>query len=162
MRPKTLGRLPAQPVIARIMLITAPIPTDTKGLTLGRVVLKLLAAMNDEKQAPGNEARVNPSIMAANKPEESFAFKAAVMLKVAGSRTPVALAPATAITEMPAVKTIAMMTPTIPPILTSFASRLLLQISTPAAPAVAKNPTMAATIANMLAVPPPDSVGVGL
>ena len=35
-------------------------PTETNGLILGMTVLKLLAAMNDEKQAPGNEARVNP------------------------------------------------------------------------------------------------------
>ena len=66
-RPKTLGKLPATLVTARIMLTTAPIPTVMKGLILGIVVLKLLAAIKEEKHAPGNEANVSPIMMAANK-----------------------------------------------------------------------------------------------
>ena len=47
------------------MLTIVPMPTETNGLTLGMTVLKLLAAMNDEKQAPGNAARVRPIMMIA-------------------------------------------------------------------------------------------------
>ncbi len=53
---KTLTRSPATRLTARVMLTMAPIPTERNGLTLGIVVLKLLAAMNEEKQAPGNAA----------------------------------------------------------------------------------------------------------
>ena len=45
------------------MLTTVPMPTERNGLTFGMTVLKLLAAMNDEKQAPGNAARVRPIMM---------------------------------------------------------------------------------------------------
>ena len=38
-----------------MMLTAAPIPTEMNGFTCGRVVLKLLAAMNEEKQ-PGGKA----------------------------------------------------------------------------------------------------------
>ena len=65
MRPNTAGRLAARgtslPVasgtgmMARRMLTRVPRPTETKELTWGMTVLKLLAAMNDEKQAPGIE-----------------------------------------------------------------------------------------------------------
>src|SRR5208337_551142 len=60
MMPKTPPRLPATLVTARMMLTIAPMPTDRNGFTLGRTVLKLLAAMNEEKQAPGKAARVRP------------------------------------------------------------------------------------------------------
>ena|SRR5208282_3625298 len=53
---KTMMALPARPVIASTMLTTVPIPTEMNGLTLGKVVLKLLAAINAEKQAGGNAA----------------------------------------------------------------------------------------------------------
>ena len=49
------------------------------------------------------------------------------------------------------------MIPTYPPIWTSFLSRLLMPKSTPAAPAVAKKPTIAAIIAGSRCSPPPDS-----
>jgi hypothetical protein len=45
------------------MLTMAPIATDKAGATFGMTVLKLLAAMNAEKQAPGNEAIVKPIMM---------------------------------------------------------------------------------------------------
>src|SRR6185369_14236085 len=38
------------------MLTAAPMPTETNGVTFGSVVLKLLAAINEEKQAGGNAA----------------------------------------------------------------------------------------------------------
>ena len=78
-----------------------------------------------------------------------------------GSTTPEASAPATAITEMPAVITIATMTPTMPPMLTSFLFRLLVPKSTPAAPAVAKKPTIAAIMSSMDLNPPPLPVTSG-
>src|SRR5437868_3364729 len=159
--PKTLSRLPAHPVTAIMMLMIAPMPTERKGFTWGMTVLKLLAAMNDEKQAPGNEARVRPIMIVAKRPGESFFSRAAVMLTTEGSMIPVARAPATAMTEMPAVKIMAMMMPTIPPMLTSFLFRLLVQISTPAAPAVAKKPTMAPTISSMDFNPLPESPTAG-
>ena len=37
------------------MEISAPKPTVMNGLIFGIVVLKLLAAMNEEKHAPGND-----------------------------------------------------------------------------------------------------------
>jgi hypothetical protein len=57
-KSETPMRLPATPVIARMMLTIAPIPTERNGFTLGITVLKLFAAMNDEKHAPGNAASV--------------------------------------------------------------------------------------------------------
>ena len=57
----------------------APMPTERNGFTLGMTVLKLLAAMNDEKQAPGNAARVNPIITIAKKLSGSFVASAAVI-----------------------------------------------------------------------------------
>src|ERR1019366_5543944 len=122
----------------------------------GMVVLKLLAAINDEKQAPGKAARVKPIITVANIPGESFFSSAAVILKVAGSTAPVAWAPAITMHETPAVKTMAMMMPTMPPMLTSLLFRLLMQISPPAAPAVAKKPTIALIINSMALKPPSD------
>ena len=50
---KTPAAFPAQPDTARTHAMAAPTPTDRNGFTLGRVVLKLFAAMNDEKQAAG-------------------------------------------------------------------------------------------------------------
>src|ERR1039458_1056692 len=51
---KTMIALPASPVIASAMLTAVPMPTETNGLTLGNVALKLLAAINAEKHAAGN------------------------------------------------------------------------------------------------------------
>src|SRR5208337_4970094 len=53
---KTMIALPARPVIASTMLTTVPMPTETNGFTLGKVVLKLLAAINAEKHAGGKAA----------------------------------------------------------------------------------------------------------
>src|SRR5512140_247605 len=103
MIPNTLGNC-----AAHFPAASAPIPTDTNGLTFGKVVLKLLAAMRDEKHAPGNEANVRPIIRAANNPDESFLPRAAVIVVSVGPIIPAALAPATASTEMPAVKITAM------------------------------------------------------
>jgi len=64
MKRKTFSRLPATPVMARMMLTRAPMPTERNGLTFGMTVLKLFAAMNDEKQAPGKEATVKPIMIA--------------------------------------------------------------------------------------------------
>src|SRR5579875_2997047 len=64
MRPNTAPKSPATRVTAKRMLTKAPKPTDRKELTCGITVLKLLAAMNDEKQAPGKAASVSPIIMA--------------------------------------------------------------------------------------------------
>ena len=80
MMPKTLGRSPATLVIARAMLTIAPMPTEMKGLTLGITVLKLLAAMNEEKQAPGKAASVRPIMMMAKLVGGSFRDRAVVML----------------------------------------------------------------------------------
>ena len=55
-------RLPATPVTARTMLTTVPMPTEMNGFTLGSVVLKLLAAINAEKQAGGKAARASRNI----------------------------------------------------------------------------------------------------
>ena len=60
MIPKTLPSSPATLVTARTMLTIAPMPTEMNGLTLGITVLKLLAAMNEEKHAPGKAASVRP------------------------------------------------------------------------------------------------------
>ena len=53
---KTEITSPAKPETARKILTAVPIPTERKGGTLGSVVLKLLAAMNDEKHAGGKAA----------------------------------------------------------------------------------------------------------
>ena len=119
------------------------------------VVLKLFAAINEEKQAPGKAARVRPIITMANSPGESFFSSAAVIWTTDGSTTPEAWAPAITMHEMPAVRMMAMTMPTMPPMLTSLLFRLPMQISTPAAPAVAKKPTIALIISNMALMPPP-------
>ncbi|OQB89844.1 MAG: hypothetical protein BWX84_02237 [Verrucomicrobia bacterium ADurb.Bin118] len=49
----------ARPVTARMMLTAAPKPTEMNGFTLGNVVLKLFAAMKDEKHADGNAANAS-------------------------------------------------------------------------------------------------------
>src|SRR5512133_2397172 len=90
------------------MLTIAPMPTDTNGLTFGSVVLKLLAAMNEEKQALGKAAMVRAIISTAKSPGASLCCNAAVIWVAEGSMTPAALAPATAMIEIPAVKIIAM------------------------------------------------------
>src|ERR1700733_15096727 len=51
--------LATKPVTARMMLTAAPMPTERKGLTFGSVVLKLFAAINDEKQAGGKAGTAN-------------------------------------------------------------------------------------------------------
>src|ERR1035437_7964807 len=51
---KTMMAWPAKPVMARTMLTAAPMPTEMNGFTPDSVVLKLLAAMNEEKHADGN------------------------------------------------------------------------------------------------------------
>src|ERR1035438_1581545 len=132
-RPKTPAKFPATPVTARMILTTAPSPTEMNGLRFGLVVLKLLAAIKEEKQAPGKAARVKPIITMANIPGESFFSSAAVIWTADASTAPVAWAPAITMHETPAVKTMAMMMPTMPPMLTSLLFRLLMQISTPAA-----------------------------
>ena len=53
---KTMIASPARPVIAKRMLTAAPMPTETNGFTPGNVVLKLFAAMKDEKHAGGKAA----------------------------------------------------------------------------------------------------------
>src|SRR5512137_2418897 len=50
------------PVIARMTLTVVPMPTEMNGLTLGSVVLKLLAAMKAEKQTGGNAAMASRNI----------------------------------------------------------------------------------------------------
>ena len=45
-----------------MMLTAVPMPTEMNGFTLGSVVLKLLAAMKDEKQAGGNAAMASRNI----------------------------------------------------------------------------------------------------
>ena len=64
--------------MARAMLTIAPMPTETNGLTFGITVLKLLAAMNEEKHAPGNEASVSP-IMIIGYAVGSLTFSASVI-----------------------------------------------------------------------------------
>src|ERR1035437_3240250 len=59
----TMIALPAQPERARAMLTAAPMPTEMKGLTFDRVVLKLLAAMKEEKQAGGKAAIASRNII---------------------------------------------------------------------------------------------------
>src|SRR5579859_3668368 len=96
MMPKTAGSFAAhfasagepKGIIAISILTMEPIPTEIKGFTLGMVVLKLLGAMNDEKQAPGNEASVRPIMIAAKSPPLSFFSKADVILTTVGSITP--------------------------------------------------------------------------
>ena len=53
MKAKTAMHLPATPETARAMETTQPMPQETHGLTLGRVVLIELAAISEEKQALG-------------------------------------------------------------------------------------------------------------
>ena len=52
----------AAPVAASRMLTSVPRPTEMNGLTLGSVVLKLLAAMNDEKHAGGKDAMASKNM----------------------------------------------------------------------------------------------------
>jgi len=54
---KTLLTSPAQPLTAKAAAANAPTPTEIAGLTFGIVVLKLFAAISDEKQAPGRTKR---------------------------------------------------------------------------------------------------------
>src|SRR5579875_2908267 len=174
MRPNTAPKSPATRVTAKRMLTKAPKPTDRKELTCGITVLKLLAAMNDEKQAPGKAASVRPTIMADTRPAGRPAlsdFRPLVKVRLClrasseiaspgfgAGRAPEAWAPATARVAPPAVIKIAKRIPASPPRLTSAASLLFMPKSTPAAPAVAKNPTMVpviAVIANSLVHGPP-------
>src|SRR5579883_329777 len=74
MKPNTAPKSPATRVTAKRMLTKAPKPTDRKELTCGITVLKLLAAMNDEKQAPGKAASVRPTIIADTSQVGSPAF----------------------------------------------------------------------------------------
>ena len=57
MTVKTPITLPAKPVTASRMLPRVPIPTEIHGLIFGKVVLKLFAAMNDEKHDEGKVAK---------------------------------------------------------------------------------------------------------
>jgi len=52
------------------MLTAAPMPTDTNGFTPESVVLKLFAAINDEKQAAGKAAKAKrkPNHLAVSAP----------------------------------------------------------------------------------------------
>ena len=56
------GQLEARPVTANTILTAAPIPTEINGFTCGSVVLKLFAAMNDEKHAGGNAASASKNM----------------------------------------------------------------------------------------------------
>ena len=53
---KTPMAFPARPLTARITATSVPAPQLIRGLTLGRVVLKLLAPISDEKHAGGKAA----------------------------------------------------------------------------------------------------------
>ena len=82
---------PATLVTARTMLTIAPMPTEMNGLTLGMTVLKLLAAMNEEKQAPGNAASVRPIMMSGYSAGGSFVARAVghhMALELFASMTP--------------------------------------------------------------------------
>src|SRR5437588_9138483 len=134
------------------MLTAAPIPTETNGLTLGSVVLKLLAAMKEEKHAGGKAATASRNIthLATSLPSTTGIKLNESIIKLFCS-VPAAIAlalrsgdpytPATTRIDSPAVTTVARATPTRPPIFTSFLSLLFKPKSTPAAPAVAKKPT---------------------
>ncbi len=58
----TAMALATTPVTARMIATTVPMPTEMNGFTFGSVVLKLLAAMKDEKQAGGNAAMASRNI----------------------------------------------------------------------------------------------------
>src|SRR5208337_723748 len=107
MMPKTPPRLPATLVTARMMLAIVPMPTDRNGFTLGRTVLQLLAAMNEEKQAPGKAARVRPIMIQGYAPgsflSNASVIRTPVSFRKSGSIIPAAHAPASAIAEIPAV-----------------------------------------------------------
>src|SRR5450756_686064 len=146
----TMIALPAQPERARAMLTAAPMPTEMKGLTFDRVVLKLLAAMKEEKQAGGKAAIASRNIihLAALTPMITgirpglcrIIFPPpAVTAALLNSGEP--YVPATISIEAPAERMIASAAPTMPPMLTSRLSLLLVPKYAPAAPAVAKNPT---------------------
>ncbi|MFO0892093.1 MAG: hypothetical protein U0790_23515 [Isosphaeraceae bacterium] len=49
-------------------------------MTFGITVLKLFAAMNEEKQAPGNAASVRPIMMIAYTNDGSFSESAVVIM----------------------------------------------------------------------------------
>ena len=68
---KTPTASPARPVMARMMLTAAPMPTEMNGFTCGSVVLKLLAAMKEEKQAGGNAAMARGNITHLARPSPS-------------------------------------------------------------------------------------------
>src|ERR1035437_5383049 len=130
----TMIALPAQPERARAMLTAAPMPTEMKGLTFDSVVLKLLAAMKEEKQAGGKAAIASRNIIhLAGLPPgfggtgrgfaRSFFPPPAVTAALLNSGEP--YVPATISIEAPAVRMIASATPTMPPMLTSRLSLLL-------------------------------------
>src|SRR5579884_691965 len=72
-------------IMARRMLTRAPRPTERAELTCGMTVLKLLAAMNDEKQAPGKADSGSPIMIAANRVGSRRFSKALVTVNPAAS-----------------------------------------------------------------------------
>ena len=76
-------------------LTVVPMPTEMKGFTLGSVVLKLLAAMNAEKQAGGKAATASRNIT-------HFAFSGPRILGMSSKELRLSLPASPGAAEMPA------------------------------------------------------------
>ena len=134
---------PAQPVTASRILTAVPIPTEMNGLTFGSVVLKLLAAMNAEKQAGGMAAIARRyQKTAATLVPIIDSIKAVVCISPPAGDESASVGTRDDQQRQTSGEDRGAGDARRPPICTSLASRLFMPKSAPAAPAVAKKPMM--------------------